>query len=35
MTPQPTGHVMWTPDPIKQRPAAPFGSRPAIVDITP
>jgi hypothetical protein len=35
MTAQPTGHVMWTPDPNKQRPAAPLGIRRPTADVTP
>lgn len=35
MTARPTGHVMGTPDPIKQRPAAPSGIRRPIADVTP
>jgi hypothetical protein len=40
MTAQPTGHVMWTPDPIKQRAATdtlekPFRIRLPIADLTP
>jgi hypothetical protein len=35
MTAQPSGHVMWTPDPIKLVLTASFPVRPAIADITP
>ena len=45
MTAQPAGHVMWTPDPVKQRLAghtldelvltAPFEIRLPIRDVTP
>ena len=34
MTAEPAGHVMWSPNPLRQR-LAPFGSKLPIREITP